>query len=63
MTVQVGTPEVDPVAASAAVVRHTYDCARCQAMGRICVKGRRLRQALATGREQPTVPRVNGGTE
>ncbi|MFI2620194.1 hypothetical protein [Streptomyces sp. NPDC018584] len=50
------------MAASAAVVRHTYDCARCQAMGRICVEGRHLRQALATGREQPTVPRVNGGT-
>ncbi|MET9549847.1 hypothetical protein ABZY36_31725 [Streptomyces sp. NPDC006627] len=62
MTAQVDTPEPGPVAAGAAVVRHTYDCARCKATGRVCIQGRRLRQALATGREQPTVPRVNGGT-
>ncbi|MFF8656840.1 hypothetical protein [Streptomyces huasconensis] len=60
MTAQVGTPEADAVAASAAVVKHTYDCARCNATGRICVKGRRLRQALA-GRQLPPMPRVNGG--
>lgn len=48
MTAQVDTPEAGPVAASAAVVKHTFDCARCKAMGRICIKGRRLRQTLRT---------------
>ncbi len=51
---------MDPVEIRLAVVKHTYDCTRCKAMRRICIKGRRLRRALEAG-EHPPKRRVNRG--
>ncbi len=61
MTAQVSTPEAGLVAASAAVVQHTYDCARCKATGRICISGRRLRALLAAQHAAPTNSRRTHG--
>ncbi|UFQ18242.1 MULTISPECIES: hypothetical protein [Streptomyces] len=62
MTAQVGTPEAGPVAASAAVVKHTYHCARCKATGRIYIRGHRLRALLAAQQAAPTDSRrIQGG--
>ncbi len=61
MTSQTRVPEeMSPVEIRLAVVRHTYGCPRCVALGRICIKGRRLRWALEAG-EHPPKRRVNRG--